>query len=427
MQRTDTVITGIGIVSALGIGKDENWANLCAGTSGVAAVRGIDTAALPVRIASQVPERFEEWTAAHLPRTVTRRTARFSHLCLGAGRLAIEDAGLDLEREDRRRIAVVVGNQGYGLKVIDDMIAKAIAQNPDMRAADWWNLDLDPMAVPKMMGNSCVAQTSIVHRLEGPSLTVSMACASGAAAVCAADDLLQLGKADAVLVGGADALVSPFTLVGFNAIGALSTRNDAPHAASRPFDRDRDGFVLGEGAGMMILESGTHARRRGARVYAHVLGHALTCEPSDGTAPASGVGMARTMRKALDAARVAPDAIDYVNAHGTSARAWDLCEAEGIHQAFGDHTRRLCVSSQKSMLGHTIGAAGAIEIAVTALTIAEGTITPTINYDAPDPACDLDVVANVARERRVRVALSNSFGVGGQSCAVVLGANGGRS
>jgi 3-oxoacyl-[acyl-carrier-protein] synthase II len=204
-------------------------------------------------------------------------------------------------------------------------------------------------------------------------------------------------------------------------------RNHEPERASRPFDHERDGFVLGEGAGMMVLETAAHARRRGARIYAHVLGHAVTCEAFDMTVPAcGGVGMARTMTRALEAARVAPDQVDYVNAHGSATRAHDACEAHGIRRVFGDHARRLWVSSQKSMLGHTIGAAGAIEIAVTALTVSEGVVTPTINHEVPDPECDLDVVPNVARERRVRVALSNAFGLGGQNCAMVLGANGGR-
>jgi 3-oxoacyl-[acyl-carrier-protein] synthase II len=426
MERIDTVITGIGIVSALGLGKDENWANFRAGVSGVAPVRGMDSSGLPTRIASQVPERFDEYVRTHFPRSLVKRTARFSQLCLGASRMALEDAGLDLEREDRRRIGVVVGNHGYGLKLLDDEIAKALAENPTMRAADWFTLDLDAMSVLKMMGNACAAQPSIVYGLEGPTFTVSMSCASGAAAVCAADDLLQLGKADAVLVGGTEALVSPMGLVGFAKLAALSQRNDEPARASRPFDRERDGFVLGEGAGMIVLETAEHARSRGAEVYARVLGHAVTYEPSDPTAPARGVGMARTMTRALQAARVAPDQVDYVNAHGTSTRLNDRCEVQGIKRAFGDHARRLCVSSQKSMIGHTIGAAGAIEIAITALTIKDGVVTPTINYEVPDPECDLDVVPNVARERHVRVALSNSFGIGGQSCAVVLGANGGH-
>ena len=427
MDRIDTVITGIGIVSALGLGKEENWAGFRAGTSGVAPVRGIDPSGLPVRFASQVPERFDDYLRAHFPRSLVKRTARFSQLCLGASRMAIDDAGLDLEREDRRRIGVVVGNQGYGLKVLDEEIAKAMVQKPDMRPADWWTLDFDPMSVLKMMGNACVGQTSILFGLEGPSFTVGMACASGAAAVCAADDLLQLGKVDAVVVGGADALVSPFGLLGFAKLATLSQRNDAPERASRPFDRERDGFVLGEAAGMMILETAEHAHRRGAPVYARVLGHAITCEPFDGTARTSGgVGMARTMTRALAAAHVAPDQVDYVNAHGTSTRVGDSCEVQAIKRTFGDHARRLCVSSQKSMIGHSIGAAGAIEIAVTALSITEGVVTPTINYEVPDPECDLDVVPNVARERRVRIAVSNSFGFGGQNCAVVLGANGGH-
>jgi 3-oxoacyl-[acyl-carrier-protein] synthase II len=254
-----------------------------------------------------------------------------------------------------------------------------------------------------------------------------MACASGAAAVCAADEMLQLGRADVVVVGGSDALVSPFSLLGFGKLVTLSERNDAPERASRPFDRERDGFVLGEAAGMMILETAAHARRRRAEVYARILGHAVTSEAFNITAPAEGgIGMARTMTLAMQHAGIDPRDVDYVNAHGTSTMLNDLREAQGIHRAFGDHSRRLWVSSQKSMIGHTIGAAGAIETAVTALTIKAGVVTPTINQEFPDPQCDLDVVPNVARERHVRVALSNSFGFGGHNSTIVLGANGGH-
>jgi 3-oxoacyl-[acyl-carrier-protein] synthase II len=432
MEQGPTVITGIGIVSALGLGKAENWANLCAGRSGVGPVRGFDATQLPARIASQVPERFDEHLRGHFPRSLLKRTARFTHFCLAASRMAIEDAGLELARENPKRIGVVVGNQGFGLKVVDDEIARALAHNPNMHPADWWHWDFDPMAVLKVMGNGCAAQASIFFGLEGPSFTIGVACASGAAAVCAADDMLRLGKADVVLVGGSEALVSAFTLLGFGRMETLSRRNEEPERASRPFDRDRDGFVLGEAAGMIILETAEHARRRGADVYARVLGHSMTSEAFDIFAPTAasaqgGIGMARTMTTAMAAARIAPDEVDYVSAHGTSTVSSDLHEVQAIKRAFGDHAHRLCVSSQKSMLGHSIGAAGAIETAVTALTIKQGVVTPTINQETPDPACDLDVVPNVARERRVRVALTNSFGFGGHNASIVLGTNGGHA
>jgi len=427
MRRNDAVITGIGIVSALGLGKRENWANLCAGRSGVAAVRGFDASALPVQIASQVPDAFDDHLRRHFPPEVASDASRLSQLCLAASRMAIEDAGLDLAREDRERIGVVIGNGGAGLKVLDDELAKALAQETDAHPARLGQWEFDRHAMLNVMGSGCTAQVATFHGLEGPSFTIGVACASGAAAVCAADEMLQLGRADLVLVGGADALVSPFTLLGFAKLVTLSERNDRPEKASRPFDRERDGFVLGEAAGMMVLETAAHARRRGAEVYARVLGHAITSEAFNITAPAEGgVGMARTMMEAMSEARVAPDQVDYVSAHGTSTTLNDLRETQGIKRAFGDHARRLWVSSQKSMMGHTIGAAGAIETAVTALTIKEGVVTPTINYEVPDPECDLDVVPNVARERRVRIALTNSFGFGGHNTSIVLGAVGGR-
>jgi len=426
MGRRDTVVSGIGIVSALGIGTRENWTNLCAGAPGVGTVRGLDASALPVRIAGQVPDAFDAWAAAHFPRPVLKRTARFSQLCLAATRMAIEDSGLDVAREDRTRVGVVVGNQGYGLKTIDDEVGRASPRPGDVASSQWWAL-MDPMAVLKVMGNCCVAQVSILHGLEGPSFTVGMACASGAAAICLADDLLALGRADVVLVGGTEALVTPFALLGFSKLTALSERNDDPARASRPFDRDRDGFVLGEGAAMLVLETAEHARRRGAPVYARLLGHAMTSEASNITAPAAGgTGIARTMTAAMRHAQVDAADVGYVSAHGTSTRLNDACETQGIRRAFGVHTDRLWVSSQKSMLGHTISAAGAIGAAVTALTIKEGVVTPTINYEHADPDCDLDYVPNTARERRVDVALVNSFGFGGHNVSLVLGADGAR-
>jgi len=425
MRRTETVITGIGIVSALGLGARENWDGFCAGRSGVAPVRGFDASTLPARIASQVPERFEDWFRTHFPDTPVG--PRFARLGLAASRMAIDDAGLELECEDPERVAVVVGNGGGGLKLIDEEVARAVAADSDVNPTRLGQWDFDPMALVNVAGSCCAAQISLVLGLQGPSTTIGMACASGAAAVCVADDLLQLGQADVVVVGGCDALVSPFSLAGFGKLVTLSERNCAPERASRPFDRERDGFVLGEAAGMMILETAAHARRRRAEVYARVLGHAFTSEAFNITAPAEGgVGMARTMTLAMENAGVDPADVDYVNAHGTSTTLNDLREAQGIHRAFGDHARRLWVSSQKSMIGHTIGAAGAIETAVTALTIKAGIVTPTINQDVPDPDCDLDVVPNVARERRVRVALSNSFGFGGHNSTIVLGANGGH-
>ena len=425
MGRTETVITGIGIVSALGLGKRENWDGFCAGRSGVAPVRGFDATGLPARIASQVPERFDYWFGTHFPNAPV--SARFARLCLAASHMALDDAGLALDGEDPERVAVVVGNGGGGLKMFDEQLMQAVDTGTDLDLKRLGQWDFDPMAVVNVTGSCCAAQISLVLGLHGPSTTIGMACASGAAAVCVADDLLQLGRADVVIVGGSDALVSPFSLKGFGKLVTLSERNDDPAGASRPFDRGRDGFVLGEAAGMLILETAAHARRRGAEVYARVLGHAATSEAFNITAPAEGgVGMARTMTLAMQHAGVDPSDVGYVNAHGTSTTLNDLREAQGIHRAFGDHARRLWVSSQKSMIGHTIGAAGAIEIAVTALTIKEGVVTPTINQETPDPACDLDVVPNAARERRVRVALSNSFGFGGHNTTVVLGANGGH-
>ncbi|HUE30275.1 MAG TPA: beta-ketoacyl-[acyl-carrier-protein] synthase family protein, partial [Verrucomicrobiae bacterium] len=404
---------------------EENWAAFCAGRSGVGPVRGFDAGELPSRIASQVPARFEAHFAARFPGAAA--APRFVQLGLAASEMAIDDAGLEFEREDRERIAVVVGTGGAGFKLLDDHREQAVAQDPDLTWARLQRRDPPPLAALYAGGACCASHISMFYHLTGPSFVVATACASGAAAVAAAHDLLQLGTADAVLVGGTDAMVCPTALLAFANLVTLSARNHDPERASRPFDRERDGFVMGEAAGMMILETAAHARRRRARVSARVLGCATTSEAFNITAPAAeGAGMARTMREAMRAARVAPGDVDYVSAHGTATTLNDLRETQGIKRAFGDHARKLWVSSQKSMIGHSIGAAGAIETAVTALTISERVVTPTINYEYPDPECDLDVVPNAARERGVRVALTNSFGFGGHNTTIVLAANGGH-
>jgi 3-oxoacyl-[acyl-carrier-protein] synthase II len=430
MDAVETVITGIGIVSALGFGKDENWANLCAGRSGVQRLSGIDMEAFPAKIGSQVADdRLREYLQRNFPRALVKRSARFSHLALAASRMAIEDAGLDLERDDPERIGVVVGTGGAGLSMIDAEIAAAVrrrrARGLPIDATSWWADELDPLSVVRVMGNCCAAQVSIFFGLQGPSFTVGTACASGATAVIAARDLIRLRRADVVLAGGTDALVSQFPLLGFSKLDTLSRRNDAPEQASRPFDRERDGFVMGEGAAMLVLETATSAHRREARAYARLLSGAATSEAHNITAPESdGRGMARVITMALREAGVAPEQVGYVSAHGTSTLLNDACETRAIKQAFGAHARKLWISSQKSMLGHTIGAAGAIETAVTALTIEKGVVTPTINLDHHDPECDLDYVANTARERHIGFAVSNSFGFGGHDTAIVLGSHG---
>jgi 3-oxoacyl-[acyl-carrier-protein] synthase II len=424
-NERDTAITGIGLVTSLGVGKKENWEAFCAGESGIRRLRGCDTTHFRTKIASQVPETFQEYLKGRFSSGLIRRTERFTHLGLGASDMAIEDAGLVLEDEDRERIAVVVGTGGGGLGAVVEDVRRAIRETGDPFFEDWARAKVGSRAVVKTMANSCAAQISISLDLRGPSLTVATACSSGAAAVCHAHDLLRQGRADAVLVGGTDALASPFALMAFGRLATLSERNDEPERASRPFDRERDGFVLGEGAAMMILETTERARRRGARIYAHLIGFAQTCEAHNIIAPRSGgVGMARTMELALQDAGARPEQVDYVNAHGTSTVANDACESQAIETVLGDHARSVWVSSLKSMIGHTVGAAGAIEAAVTALCIKEGVVPPTINYEHPDPCCRLDYVPNMARERSVDLALSNSFGFGGHNTTIVLSRDG---
>jgi 3-oxoacyl-[acyl-carrier-protein] synthase II len=348
-----------------------------------------------------------------------KRSARFTVLSLAATQLALDDAGLDLDRLDPSRTLVAVGNCVGGFSVIDEEMMR---MRSSMDPANPWGADFDPLAAVKVMGNASAAQISIHYGLTGPSLTVNTACSSGATALCMAVDHLRLGRADVAIAGGSEAIVTPFGLLSFTKLATLSKREDEPARASRPFDRERDGFVLAEGAGMLLVETLDHARRRGAEIYAHVLGSGLASEAYNLSAPApNGAGMAHAMTLALRDARVSPDRVDWVNAHGTSTRLNDQRESEAIASVFGHHARRLWVSSQKSMIGHTIGAAGAIEAGVTALAIRNGVVPPTINYEVPDPACPLDYVPNTARERTIDVAISNSFALGGHSAVVVLG------
>lgn len=423
MRNDGIVVTGIGIVSALGLGRQANWNGFVSGRSGVGRLRGFDGCTLPTSIASQVDgDALDAYLSAHFPRQLLKRSARFTALALAATELAIDDGGLDLDRVDRSRVVVSTGNCVGGFSVVDEEMMRMRAH---LDASNLWSTDFDPLAAVKVMGNAAAAQVSIHYGITGASLTVNTACSSGASAICAAMDHLRVGRADVALAGGTEALVTPFGLLSFTKLATLSRRDDDPTHASRPFDRERDGFVLGEGAAVLVLETAEHARRRGAHVYAELLGYGLTSEAHNLSAPApGGAGMARAMAAALEDARVAADRVTYVNAHGTSTRLNDQRESEALLTTFGDHARSLWISSQKSMIGHSIGAAGAIEAAVTALSIAEGVATPTINYDVPDPACPLDYVPNEARARRLDVAISNSFALGGHNTVLVLGAEG---
>ena len=412
----DVYVTGIGLITCLGVGTAENWKKLCAGVSGIRLVQRFDTTGCPTRIGGEIPEEFSALFAERFPKRTQKHTAPFSQLSLLATALALEDAGLRLEaEEDRSSIGICVGTGAGGISYWEGVLG---AKGKPYREA----LDTaESLAVIKYMANAPAASLSLHYGVEGPSLTVSSSCSSGAHAVCYAHDLIRMGRVDVMIAGGVDALVSQAALLSFGRLQALSERNGDPARASRPFDKERDGFVLGDGAGFMILESAEHCRRRDARRYARIRGYAATSESSHMVHPSpNGTKMADTMRRALADARIAADEVDYISAHGTSTVLNDKYETSAVKQVFGPHASQISISSQKSMMGHTVGAAGAIEAAVTALTVANDLVSPTINYETPDPDCDLDYTPNAARPRKVRVAMSNSFGFGGHNFSVVL-------
>jgi 3-oxoacyl-[acyl-carrier-protein] synthase II len=413
MERV--VVTGIGLVTPVGVGTLEPWGSLLAGESGIGPITRFDTTGFRVRIAGEV----KGWDGSRwTERKRLKEMDRFTEFALGAASLAVADAGLELGEEERPRAGCLVGVGLGGLPALERTKETLMTKGPDK---------VSPYTIPAIISNLAAGQVSMAHHLEGPSYCTTSACSSGAHAIGEAATWIRLGKTDVMVAGGAEATVSPVGIAGFEAMFALSRRNDDPQRASRPFDRGRDGFVCGEGAAILVLESLSRARRRGARVYAELTGYGASSDAHHITQPApQHRGAQRAMRMALDEAKIAPEAIDYVNAHGTSTPAGDTEESRAIAAVFGAHAtskgpdERLWVSSTKSMMGHLLGAAGAVETAVCALAIAKGCVPPTINLDDPDPDCTLDYVAKTARRRTIHHAMNNSFGFGGTNCALVL-------
>jgi 3-oxoacyl-[acyl-carrier-protein] synthase II len=403
-------LTGVGLVTPLAIGTEASWAGLVAGRSGAGPLTRFDASGLDVRIAAEVkdfePERF-------MPAREVATMDRFIHFALAAAAMAIESAGLDLGREAPERMGCYIGVGLGGSPRIEASVRSAIARGP--------RFGISPFFVPAVLPNMAAGFVSQRFGLRGPSLCHATACAAGAHAIGEAFRAVRGGEVDVMICGGAEASLNLVSLGGFAALRALSQRNDDPAGASRPFDRDRDGFVMGEGAGLMVLEPLDRARARGARVICELRGYALTSDASHPTAPPpDGHGAARCMRAALADARLDPREVDYINAHGTGTRLNDAVETAAIKAVFGDHARRLMVGSTKSMTGHLLGAAGGVEAAICALALDRGVVPPTINHRTPDPECDLDCVPNEAREVPLRVALSNSFGFGGTNAVLVL-------
>lgn len=409
MSRTSVVITGVGCISPLGNDVDTSWKAAVAGSSGVAAIVSFDASEHETRFAAEVKGFDAEGL---LGRRLARRMDRFTQFAVAATQQALAHAGLTIDEHNRDRVGVLVGT---GIGGIGTLLAEV------RRAQELGVRRVSPFLVPMMLPDTASGQIAIAFGARGPNMAVVTACATGGNAIGEAAEIIRRNAADVMIAGGAEAAILPLTLAGFNVMDALSRRNDDPQGASRPFDRDRDGFVMGEGAGVLILESLEHARRRGAAPLAEVSGYAATNDAYHLSAPAeNGAGAAACMRLALDDADLQAQDIGYINAHGTSTRLNDASETAAIKAALGDHAYRVPISSTKSTTGHLFGAAGALEAIFCVRVLREGILPPTINYTTPDPACDLDYVPNSARRAAVRHALSNSFGFGGHNACLVL-------
>lgn len=403
------VITGLGLVTPLGCSVSEVWSRLCAGESGIRRITRFDASALPVQIAGEVRE-FDP--SAVVDRRELKRLDLFSQYALASAAQALADAGGEEALMDRDRTAVIIGVGFGGIGTVEEGVREFYETGMKRVSAFF---------IPRLIANIAPAHVAMKFGIRGENFAVMSACASGAHAIGEAFRRIRAGLQEAALAGGAEAPITPLTVAGFAAMRALSTRNQEPSRASRPFDRDRDGFVLAEGAGMLFLETLERARARGARIYAEIVGYGANDDAHHLTAPApEGRGAAECMRLALADAGVEPTEVGYINAHGTSTPLNDESETMAIKAVFGTHAYRLAVSSTKSMTGHTLGAAGAIEAAFTALSLHHGLLPPTINYETPDPQCDLDYVPNQARPAEVGVALSNAFGFGGANCTLVF-------
>lgn len=408
-MKRRVVVTGLGLITPLGIGVQASWETLVAGRSGIGRITAFDSSDLPVHIAGEV-KGFDP--APYIEAKEIKKMDRFIHFALAASTMAVEDAGLVVTPENAEQVGVIIGAGMGGLPAIEHY-HKTYLEKGHRR--------ITPFFIPMLIINLASGQVSIKFGAKGPNSAVSTACATGSHAIGDAFKIIQRGDAEAMITGGTESVITPMAVGGFAVMKALSTRNDEPERASRPFDADRDGFVMGEGAGVLVLESLEHALSRGARIHAEITGYGMSSDAYHITTPApGGEGAASCMTRALKDAGVAPDAVDYINAHGTSTKYGDEIETAAIKKVFGGHAYRLTVSSTKSMTGHLLGAAGGVEAVVSVLAIRHSTVPPTINLENPDPECDLDYAPNAARERRVDYALSNSFGFGGTNACLLF-------
>jgi 3-oxoacyl-[acyl-carrier-protein] synthase II len=403
------VVTGLGITSPLGTGIEKNWDALMNGRSGIGPITRFDASDFPARFAGEVRDFPEE---EFFEKKEARKMDLFIHYALGAAAMALADSGLEINEDNAERVGVVVGSGMGGLPAIE-RYQEAMSSGGYRK--------ISPFFIPMTIINLAAGQISIKCGAKGPNLAPVSACATGTHSIGEAFRIIQRGDADAVIAGGTESTICPLGMGGFSVMKALSTRNDDPQAASRPFDKNRDGFVMGEGAGIVILEEYESAKKRGAKIYGEVAGYGLTGDAYHLTAPSpGGEGAARCMKMALDTAGVNPGEVDYINAHGTSTPFNDLYETLAIKGVFGDYAKKLMVSSTKSMTGHLLGAAGGVEAIYTLLAMGRGVVPPTINYTEPDPECDLDYVPNVARKADVKIALSNSLGFGGTNATLLF-------
>lgn len=408
MNNRRVVITGLGVITPVGGDLETFWDNLKNGVSGIRTITSFDTSAYDCRIGGEV-QGFDPKCFFKNPKDV-RRTDRFAQLAMAAAKMAMKDACLDMAVEDPERFGVLVSSGIGGLKTLEDQYTILLGKGPQRVSA---------FTIPMLISNMASGLISMEFGMRGPNMCIVTACATSNNAIGESWRMIKFGDADIFLAGGSEAAIIPIGLAGFGAMKALSTRNDDPAAASRPWDRDRDGFVMGEGAGVVVVEELERAKRRNAKIYCELVGYGLSADAFHMTAPPpDGAGAARAMQIALEHAKISVDEVDYINAHATSTGLGDIAETRAIKTVFGEKAKSVSISSTKSMTGHLLGGAGAVEMAACALAIRDGVIPPTINLDNPDDECDLDFTPKMAREKKVRVALNNSFGFGGHNATL---------
>lgn len=409
MDRERVVITGVGMITPLGIGVKKSWEGLIAGRSGIRKITQFDASAFPTKIAGEVEDFNPE---EYIESKEIKKMDRFIHFALAAATMAINDSGLKITDKNAQRVGVIVGSGIGGLRAIEHYHIVFLEKGPKR---------ITPFFIPMLIVNLASGQISIKFGAKGPNSAVATACATGSHSIGDAYKIIQRGDADAMIAGGTEAVITPLGIGGFNAMKALSTRNDEPEKASRPFDIDRDGFVMGEGSGIVILESLEKAVNRGAKVYAEIVGYGMTADAYHITSPPpNGEGAARCMEMTLKDGGIDPLEVDYINAHGTSTKHGDELETSAIKTVFEKHAYKVAVSSTKSMTGHLLGAAGGVEAIISVLSIYNGIVPPTINLDNPDPECDLDYVPYKSRKMKVNCALTNSFGFGGTNACLLF-------